>query len=498
MYPINKSCFTAIYPPVDHKKIVHTWIGDTYVVHLLRKEDKLLYQVLDITNKVDYSNQLEIPPSKSIEQMIKIMKLCRVCMGDNAVPNFLHNHRTWNLKNKQIHLLRDSENLVWNIFHRGTRTNLFPPIQTATIPSSRCHPETIALIEKIKEDSLNTIYIRYLREDFEVTRVLSSEEVNKEAIQLGYDQLDILEARDNQRDTSEYREFAAQVGGGGGALYLAWNTIISTAGAVGSWLGGGTLATVAAGSVGVGLGALSLGVGVALPALIITPYIESLYAKETQKVKDIRERVSRLTIERPIFVEIEPKSLPSEIDDRMRVSKFTWAVTLVTYKGACGNHAQIIAEGINDGFYNSYSSESNNGYSPAIGQKFTYLAHINPPIESKLVQNNALKFGSRSEIWMRSAHQTKKMIQNIEEETKTASSYNFNCWGIRSKIYKFDLQNFNLSAEKGDNCFTWAQKKLRIIDVNLEEKVTDYAAALVRNHTRKPEQYLEIPVQQLI
>lgn len=126
------------------------------------------------------------------------------------------------------------------------------------------------------------------------------------------------------------------------------------------------------------------------------------------------------------------------------------------------------------------------------------MCELKPPINSKIfTKEEKLHFFSRSEIWMRLAFQTKKMIENIEQE-KATFSYSFNYWGIRSMFYKFNPQKFNLSGEKGDNCFTWSQKKLKLIDVDLGEKITDHAAALARNHTAKPENYPELPVKQLI
>ena len=236
----------------------------------------------------------------------------------------------------------------------------------------------------------------------------------------------------------------------------------------------------------------------ALPLFHFMPKIESLYTTEMEKARHVANHINELIIERPLFVEIEPISLPSEIDDRMLVSKFTWAVALVTRRGKCQNHAQIIVEGINDGFYNEQNNYIQGVENLQLVAKFAYMCELKPPINSKIfTKEEKLNFFSRSEIWMRSACQTKKMIENIEQE-KATFSYSFNYWGIRSMFYKFNPQKFNLSGKKGDNCFTWSQKKLKLIDVDLGEKITDHAAALARNHTAKPENYPELPVKQLI
>lgn len=91
-----------------------------------------------------------------------------------------------------------------------------------------------------------------------------------------------------------------------------------------------------------------------------------------------------LPLEQPVCIEIEPVSAPSRIDERVRVSKFTWAVTLITHDGSNGNHAKIIVEGINDGFYSDENPRIKNGETVKDGEKFIYMAQFNPPIKSQL------------------------------------------------------------------------------------------------------------------
>lgn len=183
--------------------------------------------------------------------------------------------------------------------------------------------------------------------------------------------------------------------------HLARNTIGATTGIISSWLGGGTLTTIAAGSVSMGLGAVSFGLGMALPTIVTTPYIKSFYSKETQKVKNIAERVNVLAIERPLFVEIEPISSPSHIDERIRVSKFTWAVTLITRDKELDSHAQIIVEGLNDGYHDIKTTRLLEMNTIEIGEKFIHLSDFNPPVRSGLLPSNKFDFATRTEIWMR-------------------------------------------------------------------------------------------------
>ena len=116
-----------------------------------------------------------------------------------------------------------------------------------------------------------------------------------------------------------------------------------------------------------------------------------------------------LSLQKPLLIEIEPVSIPSVIDERARVSKFTWAVTLVTHMGSEGNHAKIIVEGINDGFYSNENPRIKNENTVKNGEKFTYMAEFNPPIKSQIfLPTKKLKYDTRTEIWMVTSDRVKK------------------------------------------------------------------------------------------
>lgn len=479
------------------RDILHTWSLKEYTVHLFTNENILKCEMIDHSGKEVYKATIDIPVSYTIEKMIAKLKQCKILLK-NEVPNFRLPVNTWHLENKEVHLLPDTNQLLWNIVEESNTEGLFFSFQEVTIPSERCHLETVALIEKIKEDSLNRTYKNYLKTDFHVVRVLTPGEIPEEIRENEKNQLSLLDNQEKETKSNVNKGLAIGTGTGSAALYLSWNAIGAATGTAASWLGSGTMATIATGALGVGLGTASFGIGMALPLFHFMPKIESLYTTEMGKARHVANHIHELIIERPLFVEIQPISLPSEIDDRMLVSKFTWAVTLVTHGGDFDNHAQIIVEGINDGFYNEQNNYIQGVENLELGAKFAYMCELKPPINSKIfTKEEKLNFFSRSEIWMRSAFQTKKMIENIEQE-KATFSYSFNYWGIRSMFYKFNPQKFNLSGKKGDNCFTWSQKKLKLIDVDLGEKITDHAAGLARNHTAKPENYPELPVKQLI
>lgn len=481
---------------IFNEEVLQSWIVNHCTIHLIRKGDSLKCKMVDCNHQILYQKNISLPLNLNIEEMIQCLKTCKVIIEDGT-PKFRDSHKFWEVKDQQVYLLSDTVSLLWNIFQSSTESRYFP-IRDVTIPSSRCHPETIALIEKIKKNSLDRTHINYLKKDFQVTRILSLEEINKEIIIMGYEQLDILESRDNQRKKDEQRKFGSQAVVGSTALYLARSTIGATTSIINSWLGGGILANIATGTVGLGLGVASVGLGMALPAIIkTTPYIKSFYCKETQKVKNIAERVNVLAIERPLFVEIEPISSPSHIDERIHVSKFTWAVTLITRTKHFGSHAQIIVEGLNDGYYDVETTRLVEMNTIGLGEKFIHISEFNPPVRSGLLPSDKFEFGTRTEIWMRPSHKVKEMLKDIEyEKPFPKGRLGFNLSGINSLLYKVPIPNNKfISKESGHNCFTWARDKLQMLDIDLGSSTAGAIITIPRTYTKPKEEYIEIPKQ---
>jgi hypothetical protein len=110
---------------------------------------------------------------KTREQMISSLKKCRVMIGEEGKPIFSYNYCTWNLENKDINLIRGADDLMWDIFCNSTKDSSFFYFRESTIPSARCHPETVAVIEKIKNDCFkDPRQIIRLIDDFKVVRMM--------------------------------------------------------------------------------------------------------------------------------------------------------------------------------------------------------------------------------------------------------------------------------------------------------------------------------------
>lgn len=166
----------------------------------------------------------------------------------------------------------------------------------------------------------------------------------------------------------------------------------------------------------------------------------------------------------PYRLELEPIHQSSGFGEHMLISKFMYAITLIRYKGISGNHAQMIIEGINDGFIQEVP----------IGHYFVCLADLLGA--KKIKQGNGvetevrairtsvknkfdLKYEARSETWKRSSSSVKSMIQAIVEERDNPPP-GFAIYGRHSMFASKEVVE--------DSCITWAISKLSLIDIFLK------------------------------
>lgn len=495
---INVPSTTAFIPDVPNinvventadEEIICRWHVNEFVVYLIKEHDSIKYKTLDRDQKEIYTNCIGIPESKSLEQRLSHLKQCMVMVDENGITRFLKVYSTWTHGDTEISLVRKTEDLAWNIFNKTTNKSSFLDLKKDTISSLQCHPRTVALIEKIKNEALsNKELLKSLMSEFEM-RVIDPEEFKSQ-----YEELRKILLEFNG-DLTGKTAVAGTVGIFGiHSLTLKAVTTASTYAA--TVFGNGSIGSFAIGALNVSSGLFSLGGGLIAGAAVVSyfypniPYIQ---------FKKIEEKIETLPPESPLLIEIKPISAPSRIDKRVHVSKFTWAVTLVTHRGSEGNHAIIIVEGINDGYYGSENPRIKNGWAAKNGEKFTYMAEFSPPIKSQLFSSKKeLLYETRTEIWMRTSSEVKKMLEDIEEQKLCDLEYN--SLGMKSKFYKFalSLRFFSPSRKYGDNCFTWARDKLKILNIDLGEGYLDYLVALSKNYTRNKEEYEILPVEQLI
>ncbi len=185
---------------------------------------------------------------------------------------------------------------------------------------------------------------------------------------------------------------------------------------------------------------------------------------------------------------LEPIHQSSGFNTDILVSKFMWAVTLIRYLGPSGNHAELIIEGINDGFFPKEIVP--------IGKYFLYLADLLGAkkimkegletevraIRTSLKSKFNLKYEARSSTWKCTSNSVKDMIHAIEEE-KGDPPPGFAIYGRHSI--------FASKKVVEDSCITWALSRLKLINIVLDAN-TEWHPIFYTNTSRftplKPEQ----------
>jgi hypothetical protein len=470
MQPIG-SAVQLLNSEIRSRQIIDTQVVNEFSVHLIKNGNNLEYQAIT-AERIFPRQHIQIFEGFSLGKMIAYLKRCKVFLNVDGGVNFLPNRKTWTIEAADAHLLQGSTGLIWNIFQHSTNESSFFDFQAVTIPSRRCHPETIALIEKIKRNSLDKDYIACLKNDFQFVRVLDKKDVQKECENI---ELEMQAARSEHVPPITTRILAAggSLASGAGTLSLSWGTITSTCGVVSSFFGEGILGAGAAGYVGLTMGSLAFSAGVMIPLSATIVYALAMESAGNKKVEELNQNM--LKLQKTLLIEIEPISEPSYIDPRIRVSKFTWAVTLMTGpQGNSRNHASIIIEGLANEFFEGTLEDR---------EHFMHKSEFNPPIESGLYsketyEDQLLEGVERTEIWMKSSEKVMKMLRTIFEEKLLN----------REKRLRGEKQPFSLLGDdsviwKGPSCFTWAREKLTLLGISLGKSKVGFIATIPRAFT---------------
>ncbi len=120
------------------------------------------------------------------------------------------------------------------------------------------------------------------------------------------------------------------------------------------------------------------------------------------------------------------------------------------------------------------------------------LAHFLPQIESGIISPSALRYETRSEIWMISSKKVQEMLSHIEAEKTMVE-------GERFEFSKLGCGYFGFRAH---NCFTWAQYHLRHLGIEFEEKnrntIAGFVAYAAKDYTQDLKYYEDIEPSQRI
>lgn len=273
-------------------------------------------------------------------------------------------------------------------------------------------------------------------------------------------------------------------GTGPGAVYLSYNAI-SAIRSAGVFLGGVPLGIIAAGAAGY----LAFAAGAAAVIEVFKNHAHYPIEYHINNVSFFLEkRVSLLSSISPEkLIEIEPISVPSEIDPRMRVSKFTWAVTMVVGpKGSSKNHAALIIEGLANEYFKG--SVPDGGY-------FIHKSEFNPSIKSHLYSVRRLKHNitlgmQRTRIWMRSSKKVIKMLQEITKEQHLQDEKL-----DRGEIPSIAITGSDSLFSGGENsCFTWAREKCAMVDIALGKSIHSLIITRPRAFTDPFEKHQKTPI----
>jgi hypothetical protein len=164
---------------------------------------------------------------------------------------------------------------------------------------------------------------------------------------------------------------------------------------------------------------------------------------------------------------LKKSSESSCLDSTKIVDRDHWAVTLVSVSEDlnvlnytdpfhCAGHAEVIVEGIE-----SHWDVKQHAY---VGKPFIYAAH--------LTQNNGVQICStnpqylndhiktKTQTWLLSSGDVKRMMDNIKMESRNPSSVSFHTAGYDS-VFSKPVRSADGSLQIPHNCISWALSKLK-------------------------------------
>jgi hypothetical protein len=429
----------------------HFWLVNDFIVRLFQDvnvTDKLFYETVQCTTQriVKQGNMDVI--GRTLDEMIARLMKCKVMITEDYETHFLYHYCSWKLEscgwlltdkekgkndlkldfyqdptnknsfysNKHsyhsISLIKGANELMWDFCQGQGNANKhsFSSFRESTFPSKRCHPATVALIDKIKSEAFtNTQHITFLMENFELIST------------------DIGAMKEKEKEKEEEKE---------------------------RWANSSVASKIFRGEI---LGSAGM------------------WNMSSARRGNIPES----------YVVIEPKSVPSKLDCRAYVSKFTWAVALITgfYVNDKGvratQHAELVVEGINNGIMANLFEVMGRDWVQEQNGYFMFKAHLLSEADLRVkicseADMDAMRHKDckKSKTWMRTADKMQDMLQEIIAEATSQIELSFNKLGIDSIIGK-----------KGHNCFTWAREKLHVVDIDLGKSLTGAIATDPRDYT---------------
>lgn len=430
------------------KELSNRWDINGYSVRLFKSGKEISYE----TSKKETGQLILssiIPYTGSQNRIIQALRNRHPVFKDNGQVTFCEVVKKWQFP--AVTLIKKDKILMWSIANAGKE--ILQPFSQGTVPSSRCHIETVrTLHEMTTHDSLELE--RILQRDFIVTKIFDSHEYESERKERKKFKLDTYrKIRKQEKDYGDFR------------MHVPSLLVIPA---------------IAFSMTPVSFGVLLAGAFILSSDLIFKSFNKTRISEETLLTPE------KTKVPSAFCVEIEPISVESYIDSRCRVSKFTWAVTLMAGpKGKLGNHISILIEGI--------ASRALSVNVPE-GEHFLLRAHFTPPTKTKLVTKKKFdewKFEKiqRSQIWMKSSKKVEAMIRCIAQERDEHAD-------IIARGIEVPLAKKGEDSIFGDgthSCITWAREKLKMIDVVLDKCLTGKLITVSKLYTEPLEYYDSLP-----
>ena len=436
---------------VPKEECVKKWVVNDKELNLLRKGNALKCRVIDMTTGNERSYHCQFPSTATTEQLISRLSEREVVLEGNNQPEFLMPSHKWTLKEKVVSLLISKKNdLICQIFDKTTDKSVQYNAIECISPSYRCHDETIELIEEIKTKSLMDI-LAFLK-DFNVSIVINNK-LHKQAFDSEY-----LQKIATFQDLQKNADMNALKTVGGSIAFCGIFVLASPL------------------TFPLAIGALTLGSANMLGNIYkVCQNCENVQGNTHSQLKRNAERIDALTSSKaPFIIEIEPISKSSQIDDRVLVSKFRWAVAIISYRGTNGNHTNIIVEGLNNGKFEGLKQVPEGDY-------FSCKCDLRGPDYIHFqIMTEKLQYDQRTEVWKVASEKAVTLLENIKEQMRKIDA------GDEELEYsEFGPDENHPNAH---NCCTWAKDHIKRADIaDLGTKTFFYSGffpARVRNYTK--------------
>lgn len=425
---------------------VKRWVSVDYNMLLFRIDNKIKIKVLNNKSR-DIRTFLYNPVD--IDAFVK-KYLYSVVIMEGDKPHFLNCRWQWVYKELKISLqLSKPGDLIGHIYAEKEMEALqFECDADWIVPSGRCHSDTVALIEKAKSKSMADFVD--IMKDFKVTFYTYHNEPPS------------VNSADRQYTVEKAAIEKVKKGS-------FWN---------GKYVSEETAKYSLPPLVCTPLGDLPVYVCAATSHLFYNALKRSMISQSEKDnaqmlFKRNKKRIQALET-RPLIIEVEPRSQKSKIDDKVLVSKFMWAVTMIANQGSNGNHAQLIVEGLNN-------SDLDLG-EIAHGNYFASVYHLQNATEISIALiKGEIRYQQRTQVWKVNSQKVVKMLDSIAEEKRKMEDDGYQI--------EYDELGPSISKPNANNCCSWLIGHLKAAEIGDLETKSSFGTALFPARVRSYTEY---------